>query len=328
MKPSPSRPKDHHTVPEMHLKHFIDEKGMVWSYDKRQDRIWSAAPRETAVQRNFYSVQKADDTYFDEIEHWLSGVESKASPIYDHLLHGQIPNGQERADFATFIASMYACTPGMVRMYAEVVGAGYNAMTSVITASRERFDQTMDRYEREVGPLPSSMRDKVFEFARDPKNYTLAVARAAGLPALEASDRLQRIFFDMGWEVVEPSRDTEFFITGDHPVTRIIPTLTHSPLRGDGGFLNKEVLVSMPLSPSRMLVLRWGKDRPGRPRPVAREAVRDLNHYRAFFAEACLYADRRSEGIGSLARKHKDNRASMRVSGLGARAKIEVRRKL
>src|ERR1700722_1666961 len=31
-----TRSKDHHIIPEMHLKHFADAKGMVWTYHKKK----------------------------------------------------------------------------------------------------------------------------------------------------------------------------------------------------------------------------------------------------------------------------------------------------
>src|SRR6266550_372253 len=104
------RPKDHHIVPEMHLKHFMDHAGQIWTYDKERTGPWSTVPRETATQRNFYSMR--DDSGFrDDIEFFLSQIETAAAPIYHSLLGGQIPKGSDRTTFSLFVGSMFARSP-------------------------------------------------------------------------------------------------------------------------------------------------------------------------------------------------------------------------
>ena len=48
-------PKGHHFIPRLHLHHFVgnDPKGQAWTYDPQTGRVWSAIPKETAVQTHF-----------------------------------------------------------------------------------------------------------------------------------------------------------------------------------------------------------------------------------------------------------------------------------
>jgi hypothetical protein len=321
------RPKDHHLIPEMHLKHFTDAKGMVWTYHKASGNLSQAVPRETCVQRNFYAVEREPGQYHDDLELCLSLVESNATPIYEKLLRGEIPQGDERGHFALFIGTMYARTPGMVRMFAEAMGSGVGMVAAMLTTSRAKFDEAIDKTEEELGSLDPAIRDQMFEFLKNPDKYKIDVDRSAGLRALGVSERMAGIFYGMGWSLLMPKDKSDFFITSDHPVARIVPEMPNS-FFGDGGFMNPNVQVTFPLSPDCLLIMTWGRDALSGVIPIRRMTVHSQNKQRAFFAEAQIYADRRDAGIQALVKKYKDQRANITISGFGADRRVEVRRKL
>jgi Protein of unknown function (DUF4238) len=178
------RPKDHHLIPQMHLKHFTDTNGMVWTYHKASGNLSRAVPRETCIQRNFYAVERDPGQYNDDLEECLSLVESNATPIYEKLLLGEIPKGEDRGKFAWFVGTMYARTPGMVRMFAEAMGTGVGTVAAALTTSREKFEEAIDRAETELGSLDPRERDRMFELLKDPSKYTINVDRSVGLGAL------------------------------------------------------------------------------------------------------------------------------------------------
>jgi hypothetical protein len=324
---SNTRPKDHHFVPEMHLKHFADAQGMVWTYHKENGNITRAVPRETGVQRNFYSVELEPGQYNDDLEECLGLVESNSTPIYEKLLLGEIPQGDERGHFAWFLATMYARTPGMVRTFAEMMGRRAGMISAMMVTSRENFDRAIDMTEEELGPLDPTMRDRMFEFVKDPSNYTIDVRRSIGVGALTISKGMAEIFYKMGWSLLKPAEKSEFFITSDHPVTRIVPEMPNS-FFGDGGFMHSKVLVTFPLSPDRLLIMTWGPDVRSGPIPIQRGMLHSQNKQRAFFAEPQIYADRQSAGIQALVKKYKNRRAGITFSGFGADRRVEVKRKL
>ena len=109
-----------HFIPILHLKHFVgpDPEGQLWTYDSENGEVWSAIPKNTAVQTHFYSIEGDDGAMDVRVEEHLAAVENSAAPVYEALLRAQIPgkSSQERADFATFLALMYVRTPAMRRM--------------------------------------------------------------------------------------------------------------------------------------------------------------------------------------------------------------------
>ena len=321
-----TRSKDHHIIPEMHLKHFADAKGMVWTYHKKNGRITPTSPRETSVWRNFYSVEREPGLYFDELEGCLSAVESDATPIYEKLLLGEIPRRRDRGIFAWFVGTMYLRTPGMIRMCAEAKGS--RLKMQMATTSREIFNEVMDEVEEELGHLDPQILDRAFNVLKDPGRYTINVDRSAGLEALSITNSMAEIFYRMGWSLLQPEVKSDFFITSDHPVTRTVPKSCAQAFVGDGGFMNPKARVTIPLSPDRLLMMTWGPDAPSGVVPIPRQLVHLQNEQRAFFAEAQVYGDRADEGIQDLVEKYKDQHAEMDLSVFGPDRRVEVKRKL
>lgn len=46
----------HHFVPQFYLRRFTDSDGLLWVYDKDDDRVFSATPRSLAAERGFYTL--------------------------------------------------------------------------------------------------------------------------------------------------------------------------------------------------------------------------------------------------------------------------------
>jgi Protein of unknown function (DUF4238) len=146
--------KRHHFNPVLHLQHFAgaEPKGQVWTYDKTTGDMRSAIPEQTAVETNFYSVERDDGSMDTTIEDYLADVEGKAAPVYDGLLQGTTPTGQPRADFAQFLALMYVRTPAMRRMAGNVVGREIQIMNYAYASNPKAFDALLHRVEKAGGP--------------------------------------------------------------------------------------------------------------------------------------------------------------------------------
>lgn len=305
------RPKKQHFVPEMHLKHFGGTRpaGMVWTYDNHTGTARPSLARETAAQTNFYSAPAEEGQHDDSIEEWLAGVENEAAAPYEMLLAGEIPQDQARADFSVFLSSMFARSLATRRMYAEIIAAGHQAIAKVITATPQCFEEHIKRFEAEEGPIDQHIRERLYDFARDSTRYDLVVSREATLKALLLSDKLLKVFFEMGWQVLVSEQ--QHLISSDSPVTRASP----DDQPGGGGFIHRQVEVTFPLSPTHCLLLTWRRDLSGF-RPISRSIARMINVERAQHAERFLYADRFDGGIQRLGQKYKRIGLRMTFSGL------------
>jgi len=71
--------------------------------------------------------------------------------------------------------------------------------------------------------------------------------------ALKTADPLAPLFFDMKSSILHANHG--FFITSDNPVVREVDPRTRHPFYGDGGFTNKTVEVTFPLSREVLLLI-------------------------------------------------------------------------
>ena len=319
-----SRTKQQHYVSRFYLDYFKDTDGLVWTYDTANDKVWPAIPDNTAKQANLYSPKDKSGQYIDELEEWLSGVEDKAAPLYPQVLDGKVLADQERADFAVFLASLYARSPANIRMSAEMQGQFAQVLHDAYLSDRDAYEKMMDKVDEKAGKTTSKeMRDQTFKFAKDKDAYTLVVKQQAGLLGISVSDSLTPVFFDMKWDLIVIS--DQHLVTSDNPVVRVTNPADHHPIYGDGGFRGKSTYVTVPLSPTRLLRLRWS-DEPAGPVLCGNKVHgRLFNRQRAYFSENYLFASKNDDGIRRLGQKHKDAKHGFEVVGRDM-AEVEVER--
>src|SRR5262249_10191484 len=107
--------KRQHTIPILHLKHFVGvkPKGQVWTIDKDTGETRSATPENTAVVSHFYSIEKEDGTFDTAFEGGLARIEGAAAPVYEKLIGGQTITDDDKSNFAAFLAVMHLRTTAM-----------------------------------------------------------------------------------------------------------------------------------------------------------------------------------------------------------------------
>lgn len=318
----PPRPKRQHYVPQLHLKHFADERNHVWTYDTSTGDVRSSLPSQTAVETNFYSLVDDNGQHDDALEIFLSKVESDAAITYEKLLRGEIPTGTDRANFARFLATLYVRGPAMLRVFGQIYGAGALQVLSTLASDREKFNQAMSAMPRQDGEGERDM-DALFAAAQTTvAKSTIQVDRKVGMGLLADADHIAEVFHAMGWRVI---RSTGLaFISGDTPLCKAVPSSAIDPNYGDGGLMNKQVTMSLPLSRDRLLLMGWAPDSKGL-LETDREDIKGKNRQRADFAERYLYAHERDEGIRRLGQKR--HKSVLAVGGIPA-DRIEVVRKL
>lgn len=323
----PPRPKRQHYVPRFYLEHFADSDGYVWTYDSTDGSSRKARAEQTAVETNFYSVRDASGDHFDEVEKWLAEIEDRAAPIYPRVLRGERLVGEEREVFALFVASLHTRSPAMINATARGYGQMIEKTGDMLFGNRDRFNEHMDRSDKEAGRItPAEERKKLFDFYNDKSAYRIKVDKKIGLLTIDIALAIAGIIHDMSWIVVEP--ENQHIITGDNPVVRITPREFWHPFYGDGGFAHEKAFVTLPLSPNRLLEAYRGKSfQPGVYR-ADKQRGRLYNRQRAGFAERYLYSSRQDAGISALAVKHHGPGMKMSISPGTPGAEIVLARKL
>ena len=327
----PPIPKRQHYVPILHLKHFVGQQPQnhVWTYDKLKANVRHSVPDETGLEAHFYSAEKADGSMDTRLETYLSKVEGTAAPIYENLVRNdEIPTDQQRMDFAHFLALMYARTPTMRRLYGEMSGQMLQTLTYAYGSNDKVFAGMLKRYEADTGKkLTLEEAERLKSDFVDPSNYTIDIHKERTLEALNASDKLTPMFFDMTWTV--SSVASGFLFTSDNPILKQYAQGSFHPIYGDGGFLNKTVRVSFPLSPKKLLTLSWSKSAPSQS-GITRQYAESINEARAAHSERFLYAHIHHKNISKLAAKYAMTKRTVQMQGYGPKnlAAVKVVRRL
>lgn len=317
-----TRTKRQHYVPQLHLRRFVGDRprGMIWTHDTQRSKTRACKPSETGFGTNFYSVRDELGEWYDGLDEWLRDVENKAAAGYEKLIGGEILRDQLRADFATFVSSLYVRSPSLIRASAEGYGRFIQQVMNVEWGTRERFEKQIDNYESTQGPITIS-RDELWSFHNDKSRYTIQIDQQRGLGVMGASDDIQEILFKRNWHLIYPADG--YFITSDSPVFRFVPEGQGFGPYGDGGFVNPAAEITLPLSPHVCLLItgtKLGSERLS----VSGRSIEMLNEMRAASADRFLYSHTADAPLADLGARFKQPGIQLEVDGGGPYAEVEV----
>jgi|GEM_PF-3462276 len=119
-----SEPRRHHLVPQMHLKRFADHKRRIVMLSRDQKKRISTDIKNACVQTDYYAVE-TDDGRSQEVEKFLSNIESGASAAIEEMINGKFPlSNKDRAAVALFIG--FQCLRG------DEAREGYEQITDML----------------------------------------------------------------------------------------------------------------------------------------------------------------------------------------------------
>jgi hypothetical protein len=104
-----SEPRFHHYVPRFYLARFVDVNGVLWVYDKSEDRVFHSSPERIAGENRFYDIPETstpEDRLFFEKQ--FAEIESDTAPIIDSWL-APIQQGKaiKISDFERDVMSLF-----------------------------------------------------------------------------------------------------------------------------------------------------------------------------------------------------------------------------
>lgn len=312
--------KRHHQIPQFYLRHFASPgTDQIWNYDKRDGRVFRTSILNTACETHLYSVPNEDGSRNTEIENLLSDIEGKAAAQYPGLLTGTIPTGQQKADLASFLASMCVRTNSYRRAYAETHGHAFQEYMYKTAHDEKAFNEMVERQNISRGsPLSTVEKEAYRQSMLDPSGLVIEIDRTWTLKAIGLHDGLMKAFRNMNWALLRAPKDW-VFITSDAPVI-----MANCPDPKQIRF-SKTVQVSFPLSSEVCLLVNW----PGNARTHLEafpHYLRKLNSLQAAHAERFLFAPIESSMLKKLAAKyqHERHRVGPTAAGPSRRAEIVV----
>lgn len=245
--------RSQHWVPRAYLKAWCDpvtpstQEPYVWRFSKDGETVKRKAPKTMFTKTDMYTVHLADGTRDLTVEHGLAGLEDAFVHVRDDKLAKRRPlSSDDHLLLRAFIAAMQARTraqldhwQGFWKDALEMMGAVAESI-AIRRPARRR--------------LPPSMKSTV---SFDHGEVKELAEGAVGPVVISLVQSQLPVLARMNLTVVITSDDTGF-ITSDTPCVWFDPEAYKRPaLYQAPGLLYDTIEITLPASPSLMLVLTW-----------------------------------------------------------------------
>jgi len=137
-----SKPKRHHTLPEMYLRRFAVED-RVWVADLGQDEVRSQSVGDTTVVKHYYSRILGDGEKDTAIEESLAQIESEVAASIGRLISGEDITQAQRSTIALFLALLRVRVPDWEKEAVELDAhfAGKDPSAAPLMKANERLNR-------------------------------------------------------------------------------------------------------------------------------------------------------------------------------------------
>ena len=216
-----NRPKRNHFVPEMLLKNFCDESGLLWVGDQIRGKCYHTNRTNVFVKGKLYvkwDYSQATESY--EYEHALSKIESNAGPAVSSIIEqvrcGRNPHLEPELNkqFKEFVIALARRTPeSQERVFSDSDRSVEEVVDSV---SKELLMQgghdipEQDWFDRDPGVLELKRKLK--------SNHGANFAAGEHHLLQQETDRFSR---ETGWGVALICLSKRSFVIGSHGLTII-----------------------------------------------------------------------------------------------------------
>ena len=214
-----NRPKRNHYIPEMLLKNFCDDRGLLWVADEKRGKCYKTNPTNVFVQSKLYvnhDYSQATDSY--EYEDSLSKIESKAEPAISSLLqqarykrHPQL-TPEHNDHFKKFVIALARRTP--------------ESQERVFSGLDRDFEEVFDSVAADVFRQGGYDVPEKEWFERDPDVLKLKQAVKSNHNANFAAgehpllrQETERFSREVGWGIALICLPRRSFIIGSHGLT-------------------------------------------------------------------------------------------------------------
>ncbi len=263
-------PRKHHYVPVFYQSNFVNEKGLLWVYDRTRQTYKELHPRVICFERDLYTVKpEGKPTDMTVEKKMLSMVDTAGFQGIRDFLAGKLSRAAEE-ETAIFMAFQWTRVPTVSRDIRATYARMIQELNRIMFLNVDRARAVMEQYARDTGEEITVAPESMVEAFPGEKFEITATETAFLTNMMEQATSLARVLMRLQWEILEAPEGTGFILC-DCPVV-VVP-----PRGGDQvGFVVVGSAKYFPLSPH--LCVRLGE--PGRKRSfrkLGKEDVRIVN---------------------------------------------------
>lgn len=252
-----------HYLPKFYLDGFTEPHAeklrtpYCWLYYRCEGRWKKRAPKNIATKTDLYSITDDEGTRHDELEKFLSSVESQTAKIMASVIaKGRKLEGEDRQWLALFIAVMFNRLPAYLDQWVQSIIQVETSRMELLRGHPLAFYALKKQYEHKTGKkLPDSFGPEHL----DPKRYKIVPSKEFVLSlALSPVNLMAKVLADMSWTLLSAPGDSAF-VTSDYPSCAVNPRLQGTPY--GPGLLQRNVELTLPISRTIAMVIAWGGKR-------------------------------------------------------------------
>ena len=247
--------RNQHTVPQSYLKAWCDpntpagHEPYVWLCDKSGGQARKKAPAKVFIEKDFYTIMRADGERDLVLEHGLSQLETRFAALRRNRLDGELPLSQrDHINLCAFVAAMFARTKSRGvfwrQQWQKALDLGQKMADWMTDAPSEDVEKmtTALRPSRDHESAGLSL-DDVRRIVEQPMEPLLTSEVSTVTPILAGMHQL----------IIETA-DSPGFVTSDAPCVWCDPELyAESPAFGAGGLISPSLEILMPISPRQCI---------------------------------------------------------------------------
>ncbi len=248
-------PINHHYVAQHVLRRFCDPQGILWTYDKETESMSPGRPKSRASGKHFYSFKGRSgvvDSATIELK-FLGKIDNDGSVAIQRLLRRERLTGEQISNFMRFAAAQ------MIR-----VESYFRRLDGMLTALLQESAMRMFKHSEVFkARVTQRLRDKAMdehkieEFMASLRRGEVDISANRGYIVtsfLRSLDMITAHFCQMKWGFLCGKSTDQAFLLSDNPL--VLTDVSEGESR-PLGILNRNIEVTMPLSPTTVALARW-----------------------------------------------------------------------
>jgi len=237
-------------MPQFYLRRFADANDQVSVVSRDLKKRFTTSVAKAAAETDFYAVETTTGEKSQEIEKFLSVIETHAARALEGMLSGQFPpSDEDRETLALFIAFQVTRGRAHRQIWATITDAGVK-MSALMLASGETSDIAARLAAKTGEPATADDVAAVKRLVEDPESWEAVAHQNSAIEnMLKAAPQYAPYISARRWRL---ARFTEpLLLTSDSPVAMWHRTDTRSY---GIGLANADEL-RLPLGPRHALVM-------------------------------------------------------------------------
>jgi hypothetical protein len=215
----------HHFVPKCYLESFATKtsrkkKSELWVFDSVNRTAFRTAPDNVALQKDFNTIDLEGHAP-DAFELAMASVESDIGPALTRIIAAQsLANEDDWAYLLNFIGLQHIRNPRLRETFRGFRERVAKAIMGLLLSRRQMWESHIKRAQDAgyVSKDADTDYDKL-KSTYNPDHYRVEVANEEHIRTeMHVFDHALQLLFARKWVLVKAPKDSQGFITSDHPV--------------------------------------------------------------------------------------------------------------